>query len=57
LRRQEDGHALLGREPAHLLPERSPALDVEARRGLVEEEDARAVDKCKREVEPALHAT
>ena len=38
-----------------LLPERGPALDVEAGGRLVEEEDARAVDEREREVEPALH--
>ena len=31
LRRQEDGHALLAREAADLVPERGPALRVEAR--------------------------
>ena len=56
LRRQEDGDALVLREPPHLLPERRPALDVEAGRRLVEEEDARPVDERERQVEPALHA-
>ena len=42
LRRQEDGHALLAREPGDLVPERGAALDVEPGRRLVEEEDARA---------------
>ena len=55
LRGQEDGHALVLREPAHLLPERGAALDVEAGRRLVEEEDARVVHEREREVEPALH--
>ena len=55
LRRQEDGHALVLRESADLLPERRSALDVEARRRLVEEEDPRRVHEREREVEPALH--
>ena len=56
LRREEDGHALLAREPPDLVPERGAALRVEAGRRLVEEEDRRVVDQCEREVEPALHA-
>ena len=55
LRGQEDGHALLPRQARDLLPERAAALRVEARRRLVEEEDARPVDEREREVEPALH--
>ena len=56
LGREEDGHAAVGREPLHLLPERAPALHVEAGGGLVEEQDARPVDERQREVEPPLHA-
>ena len=56
LRREEDGHALVAREPRDLLPERGPALDVEAGRRLVEEEDPRRVHERHREIEPALHA-
>ena len=56
LRGQEDGHAVLAREPGDLVPERAAALRVEAGRRLVEEEDARPVDEREREVEPALHA-
>ena len=55
LGREEDGDAVVLREPAHLLPQRRPALDVEAGGRLVEEEDPRAVDEREREVEPALH--
>jgi hypothetical protein len=55
LRRQEHGHAVLARETCHLVPERGPALDVEAGRRFVEEEDGGPVDKGHREVEPALH--
>src|SRR5919198_356700 len=55
LRRQEDGDALLAREPADLAPERGAALNVEPRRRLVEEEHRRAVDEREREVEPPLH--
>ena len=36
---EEDGDAVLVREPADLLPERGAALRVEACRGLVEEQD------------------
>src|SRR5688572_5973855 len=39
LRGQEHGYALLPREPADFGPECGPALNVETRRGLVEEED------------------
>ena len=42
-------------EPLDLLPERGAALDVEAGRRLVEEEDPRAVHERQRQVEPALH--
>ena len=55
LRRQEDGDAVVLREAADLLPERGAALDVEAGRRLVEEEDLRRVDEGEREVEPPLH--
>ena len=44
------------REPGHLVPEGGTALDVETRRRLVEEDDARAVDEREREIKPALHA-
>ena len=56
LRREEHGHALVVREPPDLLPERRSALQVEARRRLVEEQDARAVHEREREVQAALHA-
>ena len=39
LRRQEDGDAVVSREPLDLGPQREPALDVEPRRRLVEKED------------------
>ena len=55
LRRQEDGDAVVLREAAHLFPERA-ALDVEAGRRLVEEEDLRRVDEGEREVEPPSSA-
>ena len=55
LRREEDGDAILAPQAGDLLPERRPALRVEAGRRLVEEEDPRAVDEREREVEPALH--
>ena len=42
LRRQEDRHALLAAQARDLLPERGPALRVEAGRRLVEEEDRAA---------------
>ena len=56
LRREEDGDALLAREPLDLGPERAAALRVEARRRLVEEQHARLVHEREREVEAALHA-
>ena len=56
LRGEEDGHAAVARQALHLLPERAAALHVEASRGLVEEQDSRAVDERQREVEPPLHA-
>ena len=43
-------------ETRDLVPERGAALDVEAGRRLVQEQDARLVDQRQREVEPALHA-
>src|SRR5439155_15392221 len=55
LRGQEDGDAVLAREPSDLGPEGRAALRVEAGRRLVEEEHARAVDQRERQVEAALH--
>ena len=55
LRGQEDGDAVLAREPRDLAPERASALHVEPGRRLVEEEDRRPVREREREVEPALH--
>ena len=56
LRRQEDGDAVVAREPPTSSQSACPALDVEAGRRLVEEEDPRRVDEREREVEAALHA-
>src|SRR5947207_2659645 len=56
LGREEDGDAVLAREPGDLGPEGGPALHVEPGRRLVEEEDRRPVGEREREVEPALHA-
>ena len=56
LRRQEDGHALVAREPADLLPERGAALRVEARSSARRGRGSTGVDQREREVEPALHA-
>src|SRR5918999_457305 len=55
LRREEDGHALLPLELNDLVPERTSALRVEARGGLVQEEDSRAVRQGERQVEATLH--
>ena len=55
LRRQEDGDAVLVREPCDFVPERGAALDVEPGGRLVEEDDPRPVHEREREVEPALH--
>ena len=57
LRREEHGHSAVARQARNLVPERRAALDVEAGRGLVQEQDPGAVDEGQREVEPALHAT
>ena len=56
LRGQEDRDPMLAREACHLVPEGGAALDVESRRGLVEEEDPRLVHERKRQVEAALHS-
>jgi len=56
LRRQEDGHAILTREPADLVPQRGAALHVETGGRLVEEEDARTMHERHREIEAPLHA-
>ena len=56
LRREEDGHAGLASHQRDLVPDVGPALWIEPRRRLVEEEDPRAVDEREREVEPPLHA-
>ena len=52
---EEDGDPVLGGQSRDLLPEGGAALDVEAGRGLVEEEDAGPVGEREREVEPAFH--
>ena len=56
LRGQEDGHAQLLVEPAHLGPHADPAHRVEPRRGLVEEQDIGVVHQGGRQVEAPLHA-
>jgi hypothetical protein len=56
LRGQEDGHAFGSLQAYDLVPQGAPALRVEARRRLVEEQDPRSVGEREREVEPALHA-
>src|SRR5918997_6012709 len=56
LRREKDRHPVLAREAAHLRPHRVAALGVEARRRLVQEQDARPVYEGEREVQAALHA-
>ena len=56
LRCEEDGDTALAVEPPDLLPDGHSAHRVQARRGLVEEEDEGVVDQRQGEVEPALHA-
>ena len=56
LRREEDGHAELGVERAHLFPHRGPADRIEAGRRLVEEQHLGVVHECGGQIEPALHA-
>jgi len=51
---QKHGHALVAGEPRDLLPQRRAALRVQARRGLVEEQDPRGVHQRERQVQPSL---
>ena len=53
VRREQDRQALGGGEALELLPHRGARLRVEAGRGLVEEQDLRAVDEPHGHVEPA----
>ena len=55
LRRQEHRHPV-GRQPAHLIPQRGAALHVQSGRRLIQEQQARAVHEREAKVEPALHA-
>ena len=55
VRRQEDGGPALT-ERADLVPHARSSLRVEPRRGLVEEEHARAMDDPEADIEAALHA-
>ncbi len=57
LGREEDRHSVLSPQAGDLFPERRPALRVETRGRLVEEQDARPVNQRQREVEPSLHAS
>ena len=56
LRREEDGHAVLGGQALDLVPQRGAALRIQAGRRLVEEEDRRAVHERHRQVEAAFHS-
>ena len=56
VRRQQDRHLLLAREPLDLVPELGAGLRVQPGGRLVEEEHLRPVDEPERDVEPALHA-
>src|SRR5206468_10900208 len=49
LRGQENSDTVVARQPADLVPERGPALDVEPGRRLVEEQDPRRVDERERQ--------
>src|SRR5215216_705667 len=55
LGRQEHRHPILARQTAHLRPHGAAALGVEARRRLVQKQDARPVHQGEREVQPPLH--
>ena len=57
LRGEEDRHAELVVEAAHFFPDRRPAGRVEARGGLVQEQDTGVVDEGEGQVEAALHAS
>jgi hypothetical protein len=52
---EEDGDPLVAREMRNLIPERGPALDVEAGGRLVEEQNPGPVQEREREIEAALH--
>ena len=56
LRGQEDRHAQLAVQAAHLLPDLRTAHRVEAGGGLVEEDHFRCMDERRRQVEAPLHA-
>ena len=53
--REQDRQSFLGREARDLVPHVRADLQVEAGRGLVEEQHRRLVDEAERDVEPALH--
>jgi hypothetical protein len=55
LRGQEDRDPVLAREPAHFGPQRAAALGIQARRRLVEKQNARPVHQRECEVQPPLH--
>ena len=55
LRGEKHGDPVLAGEPRDLLPEGGPALRIEPRGRLVEEQDPRPVDESERKIEPALH--
>src|SRR5215218_732315 len=57
LGRQEHRHPVLARQAAHLRPQGAAALGIEARRRLVQKQDARPVHQGEGEVEPPLHPT
>ena len=54
--RQQDRHLLLACEPLDLVPHFGARLRVKARRGLIEEQDLRAVQQAHRDIQAALHA-
>src|SRR5215207_2779608 len=56
LGRQEHRYPVLARQAAHLRPQSAAALGIEARRRLVQKQDARPVHQGERQVEPPLHA-
>ena len=56
VRGEEHGHALGLVDLLHMRPELVAALGIEAQRGLVEEENARRMQKAARDLQPPLHA-
>jgi hypothetical protein len=53
---EEHGGAVVAGQPGHLIPQAGSALQVKARRGLVEEQDGGPVDESHGQVQSPFHA-